>query len=158
MDLILLLHFVFSLSNHVSSKDDLEEPMYNRSESIEEKMEELEKTLKTKNEEMKSLQNRLTEVEEMLSTQKKNLNKEIATIIKNECKVEVKKELDKVLPEAVEQSLRELPYEMVCAYQVNKPARLTIRLSFVCCLLSGRMARSKFSRQLRPNHGGIQQL
>merc|ERR1712210_365635 len=33
------------------------------------------------------------------------------------CKAEVKKELDKVLPTAVEQGLRDLPFEMVCAYQ-----------------------------------------
>merc|ERR1712037_336959 len=33
------------------------------------------------------------------------------------CKAEVKKELDKVLPTAVEQGLRDLPFEMVCAYK-----------------------------------------
>ena len=34
-----------------------------------------------------------------------------------QCKAEVKKELEKVLPSAVEQGLRDLPFEMVCAYQ-----------------------------------------
>ena len=36
-----------------------------------------------------------------------------------ECKSEVKKEVntEEILPTAVEQGLRDLPYEMVCAYQ-----------------------------------------
>ena len=34
-----------------------------------------------------------------------------------QCRTEVKKELEKVLPTAVEQGLRDLPFEMVCAYQ-----------------------------------------
>ena len=34
-----------------------------------------------------------------------------------ELRAEVKKELDRVLPDAVEQGLRDLPFEMVCAHQ-----------------------------------------
>ena len=34
-----------------------------------------------------------------------------------ECKAEVKKEVDNVLPTAVEQGLRDLPFEMVCVSQ-----------------------------------------
>ena len=49
--------------------------------------------------------------EMMLRTQE---NQEVASL-RNEMKAEVKKELDKVLPTAVEQGLR--PFEMVCAYQ-----------------------------------------
>merc|ERR1711990_1126192 len=37
--------------------------------------------------------------------------------MKMQCKAEVEKELDKVLPTAVEQGLRDLPFEMVCAYK-----------------------------------------
>merc|ERR1712192_156290 len=52
----------------------------------------------------------------MLSTQKKNQNQDVASL-KSEVRAEVKKEVDKVLPDAVEQGLRDLPYEMVCAYK-----------------------------------------
>ena len=37
--------------------------------------------------------------------------------VKSEVRAEVKKEVDKVLPTAVEQGLRDLPFEMVCAHQ-----------------------------------------
>ena len=37
--------------------------------------------------------------------------------LRNQCRTEIKKELDKVLQDAVEQGLRDLPFEMVCAYQ-----------------------------------------
>merc|ERR1719391_1642244 len=36
-----------------------------------------------------------------------------------QCQAEVKKELDKALPTAVEQGLRDLPFEMVCAYKYD---------------------------------------
>ena len=120
MSLLLLLLLALRLPNHVSSKetvnDDLKETMNNKSERVEEKMEELEKKLETKNVEVENLQKRLTGVEEMLSTQKKNRNQEAAflkTELTRQCKAEVRKELDKVLRAAVEQGLRELPYEMV---------------------------------------------
>ena len=37
--------------------------------------------------------------------------------LQNQCKAEVKSEVEKVLPKAVEKGLRDLPFEMVCAYQ-----------------------------------------
>ena len=40
-----------------------------------------------------------------------------AASLKSEVRAEVKKELDKVLPTAVEEGMKELPYEMVCAYK-----------------------------------------
>ena len=124
MSLLLLLLLALRLPNHVSSKetvnDDLKETMNNKSERVEEKMEELEKKLEAKNVEVENLQKRLTGVEEMLSTQNKNRNQEAASLkteLTRQCKAEVRKELDKVLRAAVEQGLRELPYEMVCAFQ-----------------------------------------
>ena len=106
----------------------------------------LEKKLETKNVEVENLQEQLKEVKvKMLATQRKNRqevsslksemtmqiaemkaqqknqNREVAHSLKSEmemqCKAEVKKELDKVLPTAVEQGLRDLPFEMVCAYK-----------------------------------------
>ena len=63
------------------------------------------------------LQNQLKEVK----AQQKNQNREVAHSLKSEmemeCEAEVKKELDKVLPMAVEQGLRDLPFEMVCAFK-----------------------------------------
>ena len=60
------------------------------------------------------LQNQLKEVK----AQKKDQNQELAdSEMKKQCKAEVKKELDKILPTAVEQGLRDLPFEMVCAYK-----------------------------------------
>ena len=37
--------------------------------------------------------------------------------MKMHCQAEIRKELDKVLPTAVEQGLRDLPFEMVCVYK-----------------------------------------
>jgi len=63
------------------------------------------------------LQNQLKEVK----VERKNQNLEAAHNLKSQFemqfKAEVKKELDKVLPTAVEQGLRNLPFEMVCAYR-----------------------------------------
>ena len=122
MSLLLLLLLVLPLANCESSKetvkDDLEQTMYNSEKlnGIENKVEELEKKLETKNEEVENLQNQLNKMkvqfgskmeEVILNTQNNQM----------ECKAEVKKELDKVLPTAVERGLRDLPYEMVCAYK-----------------------------------------
>ena len=60
--------------------------------------------------EIADLQNQLREV----NTQKKVAKSEAE---ENQWKAEVKKELDKVLPTAVERGLRDLPFEIVCAYQ-----------------------------------------
>ena len=117
-------------------------------DEIENKVEELEKKLEVKNAELENLQRRFNEVEfesrveeVMLSTQKKN-HKELAGLksemtiqiadLQNQCKEKVKKEVDNVLPTAVEQGLRDLRF--------SRP------------LDRGR------SRQLRPHHGGVQQL
>ena len=167
MSLLLLLLLVLPLSNCESSKETVKDDrigtMYT-SMSIENKFEELEKKLETKNAEVENLQEQLkdmkvqfAEIESrmegmMLSTQKKNQNheganlsemtlqivdlqnqlkevkadrknenQEVAKSLKSEmtkkCKAEVKKELEKSLPTAVEQGLRDLPYEMVCAYK-----------------------------------------
>merc|ERR1711934_15268 len=87
----------------------------------------LEKKLETKNVEVENLQQQLKEMklqfaeiesrveEVMLRSQK---NQEVASL-KSEVRAEVKKEVDKVLPTAVEQGLRDLPFEMVCAYKDN---------------------------------------
>ena len=131
MSLLLLLLLVLPLSNCESSKetvkDDLVETMYKSEKlnGIEDKVEELEKKLETKNVEVENLHRRLTEMEMqfesriddlMLSTQTKNQNQDVASL-KSEVRAEVKKEVEQVLPSAVEQGLRDLPYEMVCAYQ-----------------------------------------
>ena len=57
----------------------------------------------------------LLKVEEVASL-KSEMTMQIADL-QNQCQTEVKKEVDKVLPTAVEQGLRDLPYEMVCAFQ-----------------------------------------
>ena len=96
----------------------------------------LEKKLEVKNAEVENLQKRVKEgelqfesraEELMLSTQRKNENQEIASLkkqvtdmeskveevasLKSEMRAEVKKEVDK--------GLRDLPFEMVCAYKHN---------------------------------------
>merc|ERR1711934_1040280 len=88
-----------------------EETMYKseKLDNIEDKFEELEEKPETKDIEVQ-FESRVEEV--ILRTQKKNHQE-----AKMECKAEVKKELDKVLSTAVEQGLRDLPFEMVCAYQ-----------------------------------------
>ena len=96
----------------------------------------LENRLDTKNVEMEDLRRRLEEVElplesrveevmartqsgneEMLMTQNNQKNDTLNSELTLQCRAEVKKELDKVLPEAVEQGLRDLPFEMVCVYK-----------------------------------------
>ena len=100
----------------------------------------LENKLETKNVEVEDVQKQLKEMkvqftaiesrmeEMMLNTQKKNQNQEMASLkkqvtemesklenvasIKSELRAELEKELDKV-----EQGLRDLPFEMVCAYK-----------------------------------------
>ena len=54
------------------------------------------------------------------------VGKSLKNEIKMQCKAEVKKELDKVLPTAVEQGLRDLPFEMVCAYKFHWTAANSI--------------------------------
>jgi len=124
-----------------------EETMY-KSENLDYIVEELEKKLETKNvnvenhqkqlkemevqfeskveEEVVSLKSEMTELQNQLKevkAEKKNQNQETAKSLKseveNQLKAEVKKELDKVLPAAVEQGLRDMPFEMVCAYKYN---------------------------------------
>ena len=124
-------------------KSDPQEMMYKSENGIGDKSEELlqkvertdidwklekihlENKLEAKNAEVENLQKRLTEMEVqlesrveevLLRTQKKNENQEVASL-KGEIRAEVKKEVEKVLPAAVEQGLRDLPYEMVCAFQ-----------------------------------------
>ena len=80
----------------------------------------LEKMLETKNVEVENLQKQLKDMEvhfesrmeEVILSQKKNQQE-----MKMQCKAEMKKELDKVLPTAFEQGLKDLPFEMVCAYK-----------------------------------------
>jgi len=132
MSLLLLLVLVLPLSNRVCSeqsglkenvKDDLEETMY-KMDDIENKVEELERKLETKNVDVENLQKQLKEMEvqfeskvvEEVDSLKSAMTMQFADL-QNQCKAEVKKEVDKVLPTAVEQGLRDLPFEMVCAYQ-----------------------------------------
>merc|ERR1712210_416157 len=84
----------------------------------------LERKLEVKTLEVENLNKRVKEVELQFESRLKevmlNTQKEVASLKSDgeaRCKAEVKKELDKVLPTAVEQGLRDLPFEMVCAYQ-----------------------------------------
>merc|ERR1711971_351846 len=118
MSLLLILLLVLPLANSESSKetvkDDLEQTMYKSEKlnGIEDKFEELEKKLETKNVDVENLQEQLKEM-------KVQLDEVILNTRNNqmECKAEVKKEVEQVLPTAVERGLRDLPYEMVCAYR-----------------------------------------
>ena len=115
MSLLLLLLLVLPLSNcefsNETVKDDLEETMYKKEKvgGIEDKVEELEKKLDTKNMEVENLQKRLTELTEEVMKMK-NQKQDVARL-KHEVRTEVRKQV-----EQVEQELKELPYEMVCAY------------------------------------------
>merc|ERR1712210_31134 len=84
----------------------------------------LERKLEVKTLEVENLNKRVKEVELQFESRLKevmlNTQKEVSSLKSDgeaQCKAEVKKELDKVLPTAVEQGLRDLPFEMVCAYQ-----------------------------------------
>ena len=88
----------------------------------------LEKKLETKNVEVENLDKRVnagevqfaeleTRTDEvMLSTQKRNQNQDVASV-RSAVSAELEKKLEEVLPDAVEQRLRDLPFEMVCAFQ-----------------------------------------
>ena len=132
----LLLLLVLPLSNRVSSEQlGLEENVQNEEKSEElndidkkvekliqrmERMDILEKKLETKNAEFES---RLEEL--MLSTQRKDENQEITSLKKQvteiESKVEevacLKSEMRADVKKEVEKGLRDLPFEMVCAYK-----------------------------------------
>merc|ERR1712018_714067 len=83
----------------------------------------MEKKLEAKNTEVEDLQKQMKEaeefesrVEEEIAGLKSELRMEIADF-QNQCQAEVKSEVEKVLPTAVEKGLRDLPFEIVCAYQ-----------------------------------------
>ena len=143
MFLLLLLLLVLPLSNHVSPKetfkDDREGLMYTQLDGIEDKFEQLERKLDVevenleeqlkemkvqfgnKDREAAFLKKQVAELERkmdevMLRTQKNQVvANRLTSEVKMQCKAEVEKELGKVLPDAVEQGLRDLPYEMICA-------------------------------------------
>merc|ERR1719209_1872154 len=142
MSFLPILFLVFSLSSCVSSRetarDDLEDRMY-KSEKLdgkEDKIEELENKLEVKNVEVEKLQNQVKELKVQcghsdkkaadlekqfakmeIKVEEMMLKKQEAAFLKSEVRSEIKKELDKVLPTAVEEGLKDLPYEMVCAYK-----------------------------------------
>ena len=120
-------------------------PKSEKLDGIEEKVRELEIRLEAKNVEVENFQKRLAEmevqtesrVEEMLRTRNQNQNQEVASL-KSEMKMEiagiqnqlqevkaarknqnqeVAKSLKNEMTAAVEQGLRDLPFEMVCVYQ-----------------------------------------
>ena len=146
MFLLLLLLLVLPLSKHVCSKetfkDDREGLMYTQLDGIEDKFEQLERKLETKNVEVENLEEQLKEMKVQFGNKDREaafLKKQVAELerkmdevmqrtqknqvvanrltseVKMQCKAEVEKELDKVLPDAVEQGLRDLPNEMICA-------------------------------------------
>merc|ERR1712210_224564 len=137
--LLLLLLLVLPLSNPVSSrpsrleenmKEEKSEKLNDIDKKVEkliqrmERMDILEKKLEIKNVEVENLQQQVKEgelqfesrVEEEIASLKSELTMQ-NTDLQNQFKAEVKKELDKVLPTAVEQGLRDLPFEMVCAFK-----------------------------------------
>jgi len=139
MPLLLLLLLVLPLSNPVSSrpsglKENMKEEKSEKLNDIDKKVEKLnqrmermdilEKKLEIKNVEVENLQQQVKEgelqfesrVEEEIASLKSELTMQ-NTDLQNQFKAEVKKELDKVLPTAVEQGLRDLPFEMVCAFK-----------------------------------------
>ena len=133
----LLLHL---LSNGVSGLDEdvggnLAEKMYkseklnniNEEEKMQrmERMDILESKLESQNVEMGNLQKQLEEIKAEAGDLKKQV-KENEIKVENQCQAEVKKEVDKVLPTAVEQGLRDLPFEMVCAYKLSWTAANSI--------------------------------
>jgi len=132
MPLLLLLLLVLPLSNRVSSrpsglKENMKEEKSEKLNDIDKKVEKLiqrmermdilEKKLEIKNVEVENLQQQVKEGELQFENR---VEEEIASL-KSELTIqigeEVKKEVDKVLPTAVEQGLRDLPFEMVCAYR-----------------------------------------
>jgi len=142
MSFLLLLLLVLRLSNCVSSKetvrDNQEEMMYKgeKLEGKEEKLEELEIKLEAKNVKVENLEKEVKELKVQCGhsdMKAADLEKQFAKMeskmeeimqkkqgvagLKSEVRAEVKKELNKVLPTAVEQGLKDLPYEMVCAYK-----------------------------------------
>ena len=84
-------------------------------------MESLQKQLEEMKVQFGNIKNQVDENESKMDEMIKNQNQEAANSLKSElrmeCKAEVKKELDIALPTAVEQGLRDLPFEMVCAFQ-----------------------------------------
>ena len=101
----LLLHLSNCVSSNQSGLDEdaggaLEETMYK-----DEKLTGIDNKVEKLLQRMEMLEAKNVEVENQLKNQS--------------CKAEVKNELDKVLPTAVEQGLRDLPFEMVCAFKQN---------------------------------------
>ena len=106
------------LSNCVSSKQSrLEEDVGG---DLEEKLNRLEGKVENLLQKVEDLQNQVTgsaSLKKQVTDLESRLEESVKSEVNMQCKEEVKKEMEKVLPTAVEKGLRDLPFEMVCAYQ-----------------------------------------
>ena len=88
--------------------------------NLQKQFEEMKVQFGNKDKEAAALKKQVKENENKMDEMMKNQNQEVANSeMKMECEDEVKKEVAKVLPTAVKQGLRDLPFEMVCAYKYD---------------------------------------
>ena len=77
----------------------------------------LEKKLETKNVEVENLEKRVNAGVLQSAELESRMDEVMLSTQKSAVRSAVQKELDQALPDAVEQRLRDLPFEMVCAFQ-----------------------------------------
>ena len=113
--------------------EELENKLESKSvemENLQKQHEEIRAQLRNSHKKTANLQNQFEKIESTLegvNNQKRDQTQEVADLkkqvaslkreVENQCQAEVKKEVEKVLPSLVEQGLRDLPFEMVCAYK-----------------------------------------
>ena len=99
--MIFLLWAIFHLATAHEDHNErhTKEEYFNTIQELVKKVTSLEKKMEEKDEQMGHLQKNVQELEAM------------------QCKAEVKKELNEILPTAIQQGLRDLPFEIVCPFR-----------------------------------------
>ena len=102
--MIFLLWAIFHLAtaHEDHNKRQTDEEYFDTIQELVMKVTNLEKKIEFKDEQMGHLQKRVNELEKGMGMQ---------------CKADVKKELNEILPTAIQRGLRDLPFEMVCAFR-----------------------------------------
>ena len=103
-------------------KETINEMVEAANKDLVRKMASLEEALENRNVKEEQLLTRIEELEAQVEEGKSSrsvskYNKEYVNDVKTICEAEVNKKLEEALPTAIQKGLRDLPYEMVCAYR-----------------------------------------
>ena len=106
--MIFLLWAIFHLATAHQDLNErqMKEEYINTIQDLVKKVASLEEKMEVKNEQIGHLEKHVKELETWREKE-----------MRMQCKADAKKELDDILPTAIQQGLRDLPFEMVCAFR-----------------------------------------